>query len=80
MDALETPVKRLAEGDVAGDGQNEDSPLGHDERQPDVVVKPFHSSFSAPQRLLQIDNAVIIPKTASVMQGKFPRPFVTLCC
>jgi hypothetical protein len=34
-----------AEGEITGDGQNEDSPLGYGKRHPDFVIKLFHGQI-----------------------------------
>ena len=61
----------LAEGNIAGDGQDENPSLGDDKRQPDFVVESRHNHSSAPQQFRQIFNDCIIPETRGPMQENY---------
>jgi hypothetical protein len=75
----ETGLRCSAKGGVAGNGQNEDSPLGYYERQPDLVIKSFHSPFSTPQKPFQCPNGCIITKASLLTQGKFAVAGLSSC-
>ena len=70
--------RRLAQGQVAGNRQEEDSPLGYRERNPDVVVKTCHSPFYTPVTVVS-NNVCIISKSTSQCKKKVRHRHVTPC-
>lgn len=49
-----------AQGDVAGNREDENATLGQRERQPDLVIKPVHNHFSTPQGQLLLIQATTV--------------------
>lgn len=67
-------AERSAEGQVAGDCQDQNAPLGHCERHPEFPVKASHNRSSAPQNSTPSDlnGECIIAELYPGMQEKMP--------
>lgn len=69
-------VNLLAEGDVTGDRQEKNTPLGDNERQPCFVVEAFHNNHFLPPKIYQIQQSYYTQNRvpdASQIPGSFSK-------